>query len=40
MCHMYVTDFAHDGPISLVQLSLSYPSSPVYSYEVRKVGRW
>ena len=30
MCHMYMTDFAYDGPISLVPLSLSYPSSPVF----------
>ena len=29
MCHMYMTDFAYDGPIFLVPLSLSYPSSPV-----------
>ena len=28
--HMYMTDFAYDGPIFLVPLSLSYPSSPVY----------
>ena len=28
---MYTTDFAYDGPIFLVPLSLSYPSSPVYS---------
>ena len=27
--HMYTTDFACDGPIFLVPLSLSYPSSPV-----------
>ena len=27
--HMYTTDFAYDGPIFLVPLSLSYPSSPV-----------
>ena len=26
---MYTTDFAYDGPIILVPLSLSYPSSPV-----------
>ena len=26
----YMTDFAYDGPIILVPLSLSYPSSPVY----------
>ena len=26
---MYMTDFAYDGPIFLVPLSLSYPSSPV-----------
>ena len=29
MCQMYMTDFAYDGPIFLVPLSLSYPSSPV-----------
>ena len=29
ICHMYMTDFAYDGPIFLVPLSLSYPSSPV-----------
>ena len=29
MCHMYMTDFAYDGPIFLVPLSLSSPSSPV-----------
>ena len=28
--HMYTTYFAYDGPISLVPLSLSYPSSPVF----------
>ena len=28
MCHMYMMDFAYDGPF-LVPLSLSYPSSPV-----------
>ena len=27
--HMYTTDIAYDGPIFLVPLSLSYPSSPV-----------
>ena len=27
--HMYMTDFAYDGPIFLVPLSPSYPSSPV-----------
>ena len=26
---MYTTDFAYDGPIFLVPLSPSYPSSPV-----------
>ena len=26
---MHMTDFAYDGPIFLVPLSLSYPSSPV-----------
>ena len=31
MCHVYMTNFACDGPIFLVPLSLSYPSSPVYS---------
>ena len=30
---MYTTDFAYDGPIFLVPLSLSYPSSPVPSCE-------
>ena len=30
MCYMYMTDFAYDGPIFLVPLSPSYPSSPVY----------
>ena len=29
---MYMTDFAYDGPIFLVPLSPSYPSSPVYRY--------
>ena len=29
ICHMYMTDFAYDGPIFLVPLSPSYPSSPV-----------
>ena len=28
--HMYMADFAYDGPIFLVPLSLSYLSSPVY----------
>ena len=28
---MYMTDFAYDGPIFLVPLSLSYPRSPVSS---------
>ena len=32
MCHMYMTDFAYDGPNFLVLLSLSYPSSLAYSY--------
>ena len=27
---MYTTDFAYDGPIFLVPLSPSYPSSPVF----------
>ena len=26
---MYMTDFAYDGPIFLVPMSPSYPSSPV-----------
>ena len=30
---MYTMDFAYDGPIFLVPLSLSYPSSPVHSGE-------
>ena len=30
---MYTTDFAYDGPIFLVPLSLSYPSSPVKGFE-------
>ena len=29
MCHMYMTDFAYDVPVFLVQLSPSYPSLPV-----------
>ena len=29
---MYMTDFAYDGPIFLVPLSPSYPSSPVEFY--------
>ena len=29
--HLYMTDFAYEGPIFLVPLSLSYPSSPVPS---------
>ena len=29
---MYITDFAYDRPISLVPLSLSYASLPVYIY--------
>ena len=28
---MYTADFAYDGPIFLVPLSLSYPSSPVFA---------
>ena len=32
ICHMYKTDFAYDGPIFMVPLSLSYPSSPVNIY--------
>ena len=37
--HMYKTDFAYDGPIFLVPLSPSYPSSPVpiYAYTL---GKW
>ena len=31
ICHMHTTDFAHDGPVFLVPLSPSYPSSPVVS---------
>ena len=31
ICHMYTMDFAYDGPIFLVPLSLSYLSSPVLS---------
>ena len=27
--YMYMTDFAYDGPIFLVPLGPSYPSSPV-----------
>ena len=34
--HMYTTDFAYDGPIFLVPLSLSYPSSPVFECLIRK----
>ena len=34
---MYMTDFAYDGPIFLVPLSLSYPSSPVLSMEVKQM---
>ena len=30
ICHVYTTDFAYDGPIFLVSLSPSYPSSPVF----------
>ena len=29
MCHIYMTDFAYDGPIFLVPLSLSYAGLPV-----------
>ena len=29
---MYTTDFAYDGPIFLVPLSPSYPSSSVHSF--------
>ena len=29
---MYTTDFAYDGPIFLVPLSPSYPSSPVITF--------
>ena len=35
MCHMYMTDFAYDGPIFLVLLSPSYPSSPVFKMHVK-----
>ena len=31
-CHMYTTDVAYDGPIFLVPLSPSYPSSPVVTF--------
>ena len=31
-CHMYMTDFAYDGPIFLVPSSPSYPGSPGVSY--------
>ena len=31
---MYTTDFLYDGPIFLVPLSPSYPSSPVVGVEV------
>ena len=31
--HMYTSDFAYDGPIFLVPLSPSYPSSPVHIYQ-------
>ena len=31
---MYMTDFAYDGPILLVPLSPSYPSSPVLNTDV------
>ena len=34
--HMYMTDFAYDGPIFLVPLSPSYPSSPVIK-KTRKI---
>ena len=30
--HVYTADFAYDGPIFLVPLSLSYPSSPVLPF--------
>ena len=33
--HMYMTDFAYDGPIFLVPLSPSYPSSPVHMTDMR-----
>ena len=33
--HMYTTDFAYDGPIFLVPLSPSYPSSPVITTTIR-----
>ena len=32
--HMYTTDFAYDGPIFLVPLSPSYPSSPVLCFTI------
>ena len=32
--HMYTTDFAYDAPISLIPLSLSYPSSPVFTWKL------
>ena len=35
--HMYTTDFAYDGPIFLVPLSLSYPSSPVVTDRLFKL---
>ena len=34
ICHMYMTDFAYDGPFFLVPLSLSYPSSPVLHFDI------
>ena len=30
--HMYMMDFAYDGPNFLVPLSLSYPRSPIHVY--------
>ena len=35
--HMYMTDFAYGGPIFMVPLSPSYPSSPVLSYHLRNL---
>ena len=34
---MYTTDFAYDGPIFLVPLSPSYPSSPVHEDLIQPV---
>ena len=35
---MYTTDFAYDGPIFLVPLSLSYPSSLEYLRQLNPTG--